>query len=170
MRGLGRQFGLAGYVRPEYPPQGTPNVLPNRVSLPTLSQEVASRLAVQFPQAICRHNSRPVYARLEDLSALRVDCWPQGLERVRKNAAAFNRFSTIAIAIQQHVDRQDIMDLATNLADDVLDSMIHSGRWCGGKLYCLDGSFVSTDVFDRLRKYEENVFQAILSVRFRDFV
>jgi hypothetical protein len=140
------------------------------VSLPTLSKEVASRLTTQFNgRFTCRHNSNVVYS-LEKLTELRVDCWPQALERPKTNQRANNRLPTISLAIQQRAPTQEQMDLLTDLADDVLDWLIKSGRWSGGAYYCTDGAFNGASIFDSYSKYEENVFRVVMQINFRDFV
>ena len=137
--------------------------------MPDLSKEVAARLTSQFrPSLTCRHNSNVIYT-LPQLTDLRVDCWPQALQREKTNRMGPDRTVTMSIAIQQRAPDQERMDLLTNMADDMLDWLLKSGRWAGGAFLCLDGGFSGTDVFDRLRKYEENVFQAIMLVNFKNF-
>lgn len=165
-----RQFGpLETVTRPEYPATPAQRILPTRPSMPDLSKEVASRVTAQFKPALtCIHNSNVVYD-LAQLKDLRVDCWPQAMELNKTTRAGPSRFPVISLAIQQRAADQEKMDLLTNLADDVLTWFADSGRWASGKLYCTGGAFSGTDVFDRLTKYEANVFQTIMLINFRNF-
>lgn len=174
MRGLGRQFGPAGVVRPEYPSTPTVVTVPSRTassrpSIVDLSKEVASRLTTEFSGSFtCRHNSSVIYP-LESLKTLKVDCWPYALERRRAIRAGFGRFPSIAISMQQQAPRQEVMDILTDLADDVLHFMLHSGRWVSDSFYAQSGAFQGTVIFDQYSKYDANVFTTIMLINFSKY-
>jgi hypothetical protein len=134
-----------------------------------LSKEVAQQLTSEFKNRfVATHNSNVIYP-LEKLNELRVDCWPQSLQRDRTSRAGFSTIATVSVAIQQRANDQEKMDLLTDLSEELLDWFVHSGRWANGRLLCSDGAFSGTDLFNRTAKYEENVFVAILQINFKQF-
>jgi len=137
------------------------------IRLPDLSKEVASTLTTQFGSYFtCKHNSNVVYP-IDQLNTAQVDCWPAGLVLTQKTRAGLSGDYTLNIAIQQRAPNQETVDILTNLATDVLRYMILK-RWLSSALYSSDGSFVGAEVFDRFVKYEENVFQSVIEVNFKE--
>ena len=137
--------------------------------LTDLSKEVARTITEQFGNYFtCQHKSNIVYP-INELSTLQVDCFPAGLLLERRTRAGLTRVMTLNISMQQRAPTQEVVDNLTNLADDVLSWLVLK-RWLDGAVYSSDGAFVGTEVFDRLVKYKENVFQSIFEVNFQRII
>ena len=135
--------------------------------MPDLSKEVANYLTDRFGAYFtAKHNSNVVYPQISQLKELQCDVWPSGLALQQKTRAGLSRVWTINIALQQRAASQEVVDILTNLADDVLTDLLLK-RWLNGSVYSSDGSFAGTDVFDRIVRYEENVFQSVMEINFQ---
>jgi len=135
--------------------------------VPDLSKAVVTYLNATFPGQFTAVHSCNVIYKLPELATLRVNVWPASLDRPRIVRSAFGRTAGLMIAIQKRADTQDIMDTLTNLADDILDSLL-GRRFASDKWYCGAGSFTD-EISDRFEKYEKDVFQSVISAQFEIF-
>lgn len=135
--------------------------------LPELSKEIAAYLNTEFGSlgVSASHNSNVIY-KLEQLTDLKVDCWPSAMERPKVVRIGHSKVMTINIAIQQRAKTQELMDELTDLTDDILGALL-SRRFLENRVYSLEGGFAETDIFDRFAKYEENVFLSVIAVTFQ---
>lgn len=129
--------------------------------LPDLSAAIVTALNSAFSGTFTAVHSGNVVYKLSDLSTIKVNVWPAGLSRARAVRAVWSRTAVVMIAIQKRATDQTAIDTLTNLADDVLDAML--GARFDTTWVCTGGEF-SDEVYDRLERYEENVFQSLLSI------
>lgn len=129
--------------------------------LPDLSQAIVTHLNAAFDSQFTAVHSGNVVYKLQDLSTIKVNVWPVGLSRARAVRAGWSRTATVMIAIQKRAPTQDAIDDLMNMADSVLNSVI--GERFDTKWICTAGEFTD-EVYDRLERYEENVFQSLLSL------
>lgn len=130
--------------------------------LPDLSAVIVTALNTTFSGTFTAVHSGNVVYKLSDLSTIKVNVWPAGLSRARAVRACWSRTGNVIIAIQKRATDQTAIDTLTNLADDVLDSCL-GARFDSNKWICTAGEFTD-EVYDRLERYEENVFQSLISL------
>ena len=130
--------------------------------LPDLSNAIVTSLNTTFSGTFTAVHSGNVVYKLPDLSTIRVNVWPAGLSRARAVRAVWSRTANVMIAIQKRASDQTAIDTLTNLADDVLDAVL-GVRFDSNKWICTAGEF-SDEVYDRFQRYEENVFQSLLTL------
>lgn len=127
--------------------------------LPDLSAAIVTALNAAFSASFTATHSGNIVYKLQDLSTIKVNVWPAGLSRARAVRAVWSRTANVMIAIQKRATDQAAIDTLTNLADDVLDSLL--GQRFDTKWVCTAGEF-SDEVYDRFERYEENVFQSLI--------
>lgn len=138
----------------------------NGTDLPALSKDIAAFLSREFTQHYtARHNGLIVYD-LSELQELRVDVVPAGLSFESLTRGRTTDIVTINVVMQKQARTQEEIDRLTLLATTTLRALLKR-RFLNNSIYCETGSFVSSNVFERLTQYSENVFQSMLEITLR---
>lgn len=160
-----RGFGPAVSLRAPPPPEpccggSAPT------NLVSLSKEVAAKLSAAFP-VTARHNSQVVYQTTE-LSDLHVDVYPMsfGLEPILRKTLSND--VALHIVVQQRAATQEVEDMLSQMCCEMLTFILRK-RYQNNALFSMSGSFIASNVFDKLVQYKENVFQSIMEINFRRF-
>lgn len=138
------------------------------VDIVDLSKDVAAVLSKEFGEYfIAKHNSQVIYD-IADLWELHVDVYPVNLSLETVLRRGQNREYALHVAIQQRAASQEAEDLLSRLSSRVLEFLVRR-RYLSGKVFSLNGSFITASVFDKVTKYKENVFFSLMEINFKQW-